>query len=107
MAERNLTRWQDWNDADKPPLYELARQACSQWLIDGGHARGFALDERSLSVEAYTQHRGKNEKLRLGSVDFSGELTVLDAGKFGTALTQGIGHAKAFGCGLLLARRIG
>ena len=40
-------------------------------------------------------------------MDFTGKLTVLDAAKFGAALTQGIGHAKAFGCGLLLVRRVG
>ena len=106
LAERGLIHWRDWNGADKPPLYELARDACSRWLIDSGRERGFAVDERSLSVEAYTQHRGKDAKLRFSSVDFSGELTVLDAGTFGTALTQGIGHAKAFGCGLLLVRRL-
>lgn len=107
LAERGLTRWGDWNDADKPPLYELVRQACVRWLIDAGRERGFEVDEPSLSVDAYTQHRGKGEKLRFSSVDFTGELTVLDAGRFGTALTQGIGHAKAFGCGLLLVRPLG
>ncbi len=105
LAEHGLARWGDWNDFDKPPLYELARQACGQWLIDSGPKLGFAVDECSLRVEAYTQHRGKNEKLRFSSVDFSGELTVLDSGKLGEALTRGIGHAKAFGCGLLLVRR--
>ena len=88
-------------------MYELAGHACSKWLIECGRARGFEVDAAKLSVEAYTQHRGKDEKLRFSSVDFSGELTVLDAGKFGAALTQGIGHAKAFGCGLLLVRRLG
>ncbi len=107
LAERGLNRWQDWNDADKPPLYALVRQACARWLIDSGRERGFAVNEQSLSVDAYTQHRGKGDKLRFSSVDFSGDLTVLDACKFCAALTQGIGHAKAFGCGLLLVRRVG
>lgn len=107
LAERQLAHWRDWHDADKQTVFDLAHQACSQWLIDKGRERGFAVDERSLGVEAYTQHRGKDEKLRFSSVDLSGELTVLDAGKFVTALTQGIGHAKAFGCGLLLVRPVG
>ncbi|MBE0548180.1 MAG: type I-E CRISPR-associated protein Cas6/Cse3/CasE [Rubrivivax sp.] len=83
------------------------RQACSRWLIDGGRERGFEVDEHSLSVDAYTQHRGKGDKLRFSSVDFSGDMTVFDAAKLGAALTQGVGHAKAFGCGLLLVRRVG
>ena len=106
LAERKLAHWHDWHDADKPTLYELARDACSQWLLDRGRQRGFTVDERSLNVEAYTQHRGKNQNLRFSSVDFSGELTVLGAGEFRTALAEGIGRAKAFGCGLLLVRRV-
>jgi CRISPR system Cascade subunit CasE len=107
LSKRGLAHWRDWNDCDKPPLHELARQACCQWLIAASQARGFAVDEGSLSVEAYTQHRGKDEKVQFSSVDFAGELTVIDASAFGAALTQGIGHAKAFGCGLLLVRRMG
>lgn len=106
LAERNLLHWRDWHGADKPTLYDLARQACSQWLIDRCPEHGFALDEPSLNVEAYTRHCGKDQNLRFSSADFSGELTVLNAGKFGAALAQGIGHAKAFGCGLLLVRRV-
>lgn len=107
LAERGFAHWHGWKHADKPPLYELAHQACGQWLIAAGQARGFAVDESCLSVEAYSQHRGKDEKLRFSSVDFAGELTVLDADKFSATLSQGIGHAKAFGCGLLLVRRVG
>lgn len=107
LAERGLARWQDWTEADRPPLYELARDACSRWLADSGRRCGFAVDEPGLSVDAYTQHRGKDDKLRFSSVDFSGELTVLEADRFASALTRGIGHAKAFGCGLLLVRRLG
>ena len=49
LAERGLTRWQDWNDADKPPAHEIAHQACAQWLVASGPERGFAADEASLS----------------------------------------------------------
>ena len=41
------------------------------------------------------------------ALDFSGELTVIDPAAFIVALSKGIGPAKAFGCGLLLVRRIG
>jgi CRISPR system Cascade subunit CasE len=88
-------------------LYELAHRACGQWLVAAGQSRGFSVDEGSLRVQAYTQHQGKDEKLRFSSVDFAGELTVLDADRFSTALSHGIGHAKAFRCGLLLVRRMG
>lgn len=107
LAERGLSRWQDWTSDDKPQLYDLAREACSQWLISQGRIRGFEADADTLRVDAYTQHRGKSDRLRFSSVDFAGELTVLDPPAFGEALRQGIGHAKAFGCGLLLVRRLG
>jgi CRISPR system Cascade subunit CasE len=107
LAQRGLDRWQDWQDDDKPQLYDLAREACGQWLIQQGAMRGFEIDTEALQVDAYTQHRGKSDRLRFSSVDFAGELTVLDATSFGEALTRGIGHAKAFGCGLLLVRRLG
>jgi CRISPR system Cascade subunit CasE len=107
LAERGLKHWQDWTGADKPPLYELAREGCGRWLVSRGHTHGFALDEDSLRVEAYMQHRGKSgDRLRFSSVDLSGVLTVLDSERFRGALTQGVGHAKAFGCGLLLVRRL-
>ena len=106
LAERGIARWSDWNDPDKPALYALVHEACGRWLVAAGGNRGFSVDEATLSVDAYTQHRGKDQTLRFSSVDFSGELTVLDPTRFVTALTQGIGHAKAFGCGLLLVRRM-
>ena len=72
------------------------------------------LDGDALRREAGTGSRGccraleaqKNGRLRFSTVDFSAELTVIDPGKFDKALLDGIGHAKAFGCGLLLLRRI-
>jgi CRISPR system Cascade subunit CasE len=105
LVERGLGRWQDWRGADKPPMYEVVRNACTAWMRKQAEEHGFEVYEPSLSVDGYTQHRGKDERLRFSSVDFSGELTVLNAEKFAKVLTAGIGHAKAFGCGLLLVRR--
>lgn len=106
LAERGIGRWQDWHDQDKPLLYELAREACSQWLIKQGREWGFDVDLDALHVDAYTQHRGKDGRLRFSSVDFTGELTVVAAASLVEALMRGIGPAKAFGCGLLLVRRV-
>lgn len=105
LAQRGLVRWQEWRGADKPPMYEVVRTACSAWMQEQANEHGFHVDEPSLSIDGYTQHRGKDDKLRFSSVDFSGELTVMDSAKFITTLTKGVGHAKAFGCGLLLVRR--
>ena len=34
LADRNLTRWSDWDDAcpEKPSLYELVQDSCTLWL---------------------------------------------------------------------------
>lgn len=64
-------------------------------------------EEQRRRTLAIGQNRGKNDRLRFSSVDFAGELIVRDAAEVGNALTQGIGQAKAFGCGLLLVRRLG
>ena len=101
-----MIQWRDRLDDDKPALHELVHQTCGQWLQDVGREHGFKVDAQGATAEAYTQHRGKDAKLRFSSVDFAGELKVLDPGKFVAAFTRGIGHAKAFGCGLLLVRRL-
>lgn len=106
LGERGIDRWEEWHDQDKPLLYELAREACSQWLIKQGRERGFEVDPDALQVDAYTQHRGKDGRLRFSSVDFTGELAVVHAARLAEALIRGIGPAKAFGCGLLLVRRV-
>ena len=113
LAERGLKRWADWsgaNDAQsdsRPALYDIVQQSCRAWLARKGEARGFAIDADSLVVEAYEQHDERaDRKLQFTTVDFSGRLTVTDPLAFVAALGSGIGHAKAFGCGLLLIRRV-
>ncbi len=56
-------------------------------------------------MDDYLQHSGQKGQMRFSTVDFSGELSVVGPAAFGGALRDGIGHAKAFGCGLLLVRR--
>jgi CRISPR system Cascade subunit CasE len=106
LKERGLARWQDWRDDDKPALYALVREACGAWLRSRASRLGFEVDEESLAVDSYEQRSEKNGQLCFSTVDFSGELTVIDPAAFGVALRDGIGHSKAFGCGLLLVRRI-
>ncbi|MFJ5090154.1 type I-E CRISPR-associated protein Cas6/Cse3/CasE [Streptomyces sp. NPDC088674] len=45
-------------------------------------------------------HRG----LKLGRTEVKGRLTVTDPAAFVAALTRGIGHGRAYSCGLLLVR---
>jgi CRISPR system Cascade subunit CasE len=43
--------------------------------------------------------------MTIAVLEFAGVLTVRDPARFLAALAQGFGHAKAFGCGLMLIRR--
>ena len=111
LAEHGLQRWADVageSSMVRPALYDLVQQRCGSWLARQGERCGFAIDADALRIEAYQQHsERKDQQLKFTTVDFSGQLTVTDAAAFAAALATGIGHAKAFGCGLLLIRRVG
>lgn len=110
LDARGLARWKDWAGEDKPPLYELVADACGRWLRNRAQQAGFSVIDDSLRVDNYNRlaekapKRANGKAIQLSTVDFSGELEVENAGHFRMALIQGIGHAKAFGCGLLLVR---
>ena len=115
LAARGLPNWEAWRPDrttvdglpdPRPPLYELVHQTCADWLSRRAVRHGFSLDESSVNAAAYQQHLGKHGHLHFSTVDLAGELTVTDSGLFAAALVTGIGRAKAFGCGLLLVRRV-
>lgn len=84
------------------------------WIIKQGKTYGYALlkdknDQYKLQNSAYRWHSikaDKGKKSGFSSVDFLGDLEITDVEKFKRALFQGIGPAKAFGCGLMLVKRI-
>lgn len=87
---------------------ELIQRAGPGWLADRAERNGFALE--AVHVDDYRQHRltkrGQNQAIRFSTLDYRGILSVLDVERFLVALSNGIGPAKAFGCGLLLVRRV-
>jgi CRISPR system Cascade subunit CasE len=108
LATRSLTRWADWTDGERPSLYSVVQQSCSAWLARRSEPLGFAVDRDSLVVESYEQLDDRSgRRLQFTTVDFNGQLTVIDPLAFASALMDGIGPAKAFGCGLLLIRPVG
>lgn len=83
-------------------LYKYDEQR--DWLIKAGLRSGFAIDrcdilfqERAVGMKG----SGYIDVLRVG---YDGTLTVTDDELFHKALMEGIGHAKAWGCGLLTVR---
>jgi CRISPR system Cascade subunit CasE len=107
LNERGLQHWKDWQGDDKPAMPALIFSTCAAWLKAQAARHGFELAEDALTVDAYTRHRAKKGDVQFSTVDFGGELLVSDVTTMTQALLQGIGRAKAFGCGLLLVRRVG
>lgn len=117
LAEHGFSekaKWADWKDeSNKPLLYELVQKHCAEWLAGVAKRNGFEITPTDdgasqLQIDAYGQNKAdkRDHNIRFSAVDFSGELRVTDPELFKQALFNGIGHAKAFGCGLLLVRRI-
>lgn len=98
------------SSAEKPSLQQLVQESCIPWLQARANGNGFAVESALVTVDGYQQHESyaKQQKraVRYSTVDFQGILTVTDPEQFRSALFSGIGKAKAFGCGLLLVKRI-
>ncbi|RZB36816.1 MAG: CRISPR system Cascade subunit CasE [Desulfobacteraceae bacterium Eth-SRB2] len=92
----------------------IVDDALEKWMIRQGEMHGFSLakddnNQYKLQNSAYHWHSikaDKEKKSGFSSVDFLGDLEITDVEKFTKALFGGIGRAKAFGCGLMLVRRI-
>ncbi|MGW2625875.1 MULTISPECIES: type I-E CRISPR-associated protein Cas6/Cse3/CasE [Micromonospora] len=82
-----------------------------EWLIRKGGQHGFVVPAThsgqpdvspSPCITATGQRRaGEKGPITVTPVRFEGHLVVTDAGAFQAALQNGIGHGKAYGCGLI------
>jgi len=89
---------------------ELTQFVGFSWLAARAEKHGFTVQEELVRVEGYQQHRlykpRGSQPICFSTIEFNGLLTVTDPEGFQQALYYGIGPAKAFGCGLLLVRRM-
>jgi CRISPR system Cascade subunit CasE len=89
---------------------ELQFDAGITWLEDRADKLGFSFDPNYVRVFGYQQHRIKrrNRKsyIQFSTLDYCGILSVTDPNRFCHTLMNGIGRSKAFGCGLMLVRRV-
>ncbi len=80
------------------------------WLLKRAEQNGFSLQPDAFITSGY--HKQKFYKKRnsspisLSTIDYEGQLTITDTNLFQDLLSKGIGKAKAFGCGLMLVRRL-
>ncbi len=108
MREKRLQAEHEPDPARRASQAELIQRAGPAWLEERAPRNGFALE--AIHVDDYRQHRlnkrGQKQPIRFSTLDYQGVLRVLDVDRFMHTLARGIGPAKAFGCGLLLVRRV-
>jgi CRISPR system Cascade subunit CasE len=87
---------------------EAVLTAGRAWLARQGAAHGFE-PEGLTAVDGYDRvviPRETGKAAVFGVLDISGVLTVRDPARFLAAQESGFGRARAFGCGLMLIRRV-
>ncbi len=110
MQEKKRIGYKQIPEKERQPLQQLVQQSSMKWLTARMGINGFSLEPQQVIADGYQQYRSSINKqqhlIRYSTVDFQGILTVTDIDLFRKALFSGIGKSKAFGCGLLLIKRI-
>ncbi len=91
-------------------LYDFINTRAKQWLIGREKEIGASINSDGIIIEGYTRHKFYGNKMKriihLGILDYHGIVRVNDEEIMCNALFNGIGKAKAFGCGLLLIKPV-
>ena len=85
---------------------KAAEDSTRDWLVRIGERDGFTLN--GLRLDAYRVERlpRRGPEAKIGVCDVCGALEVTDGERFLARVLAGFGRAKAFGCGLMLLRRL-
>jgi CRISPR system Cascade subunit CasE len=78
-----------------------------KWFLKKGEQFGFEFFEDSLRIQKKEKFHHNKKEIFFQQVLFEGVIKVVDKEKFTNAFKKGIGSEKAFGCGMLLLKRIG
>jgi len=115
MEAKKQMDFREMPQDERPHIATIVQDAGFAWIKAREKEHGFFVggDEEKPGVraDAYRQHklfRGKGaQPVTFSTLDYNGILTVTDPDTFvKETLFSGIGPAKAFGCGLMLVRRI-
>jgi CRISPR system Cascade subunit CasE len=90
------------------PRQDAVLMAGRSWLKRQGATHGFR-PEGEIGVDGYDRvviPRATGDPAIFGMLDISGVLTIQDPVRFLAAQEAGFGRARAFGCGLMLIRRV-
>ena len=107
MDAKRRMNWHDLSPAERPTTNQIAYDAASAWLHEREQRIGCRFVFDKLRVDGHRVHRMKRRRgIVISTLDFEGELKVTDPDAFLSGLFNGLGPAKAFGCGLILVRRV-
>lgn len=85
-----------------------AEEAALGWLLARGRTIGAEFDRDRCSATGYQQifvrKPGSRKPVTFSEIEYEGVLTVTDPARITAALYNGVGKAKAYGCGLILVR---
>ncbi len=108
MDAKRLVRSQEGGLRNGLRMADLVQAEGIRWLREKGEKFGFSINDGSVIAGAYRQFRfkqgAKDRQISISTIDFSGLLQVRDPGLFRSALMDGIGPAKGFGCGMLMVK---
>jgi CRISPR system Cascade subunit CasE len=82
------------------------------WLEQQAERAGFAIPDArdTLEIDGYDQieisRDGRKRAIRFSVLTFDGFLVIKNPESFLRQLPEGFGRARAFGCGLMLIRRV-
>lgn len=109
MYEKHRIDYKNLKEDKRPAHQAVIEKAGSAWITSREKQYGFSVDEAAMVIDGYQTHVSsykKGNKIRYSTLDYRGILTVTEVVGFEKVLMEGIGKAKAFGCGLMLIRRV-
>jgi CRISPR system Cascade subunit CasE len=94
------------NKLDQVCCRDAMDVAAQEWLAKRAPEWGLSVQMESVLTSGYTQHRlrSKGRSIEFSSLDYCGMALVTDPERLAIALVEGVGHARGFGCGLLLVK---
>lgn len=87
-------------------LDDAINKSTVKWLSNRGEGNGFILQSIQATGYRWNALPEKGRDAGFSSIDYEGVLMVTDPENMLKIISRGMGPAKAFGCGLILIRRI-
>ncbi len=85
----------------------IAQEQGARWLEGQGARAGFDVVQADITgYRVLSPPAQGTRRPRFGVIDIEAQITLTDPDAFRARLAQGFGRAKAFGCGLMLIRRV-